>query len=252
MDIEYVKGTTDRRDFDGFKLEGETRLIRVPHARLPILIDRPEFEKAVIFRARRDAVATSAGTCFPGDQHSADLHSSIEVTIKGEGTLETTTLSSLGGAGGLKSIEVCIKGVSNDVNEELPRFSVKWRPEDSWLKNGDFVLEGCIAYEEMKFLLEELQENGKALTINLSIGLFPGFFGVMSPDGCWAGGELTYANEEICEEFVQNWGQIPQLFYSPENISATDEDSRAPFNLVEFKIEKRVPYGVLPKQKFRK
>ena len=251
MDIKYVHGVTDRRDYDGFELDGGTRLIRVPHARLPILIDRPEFEKAVIFRARRDAVATSAGTSFPGDQHSVDLHSSIEVTIKGEGTLQTTTLSSLGGTGGLKSIEVRIKGVSNDVNEELPRFSVKWRPKDSLLKNGDFVLEGCIAYEETKFLVEELQENERVLIVNLSIGLFPGFFGVMSTDG-WAGGELTYANEEICEKFVQNAGHIPQSFYCPEKISDTDGDTRAPFNLVEFKIEKRVLNGLLAKQKYRK
>ena len=237
MMIKYVHDPKGVKNTDGFRVDGKTLFERVPGIIIPITIERPEITKSVTYSSGHAAKKKNCDdTCFPGSHVEG---SSTKITIRGNGVINgcgtsaATTLSVLGSKCTHKKMDIHIENQRDIVSST---FSVD-------VLDGNFVLTGKIPYKEIKFLAEELEETKRALSVNLSIGLFPGFFGVLATGG-WDGGDVVYADDAICEKVVENFKDmhphnIQRQVFSPDKLISTYEDTQSPFNLVEFKIVTR-------------
>ena len=238
MVLKYVPDEGGPPSGEGFITEEGMRFVRVPGARLQIIIDRPTIAKTITYSAVKDALLTETSPSFPGQQHTRNLQRSSEIAIggkgsvKGCGALKATTMSTLGDEFRFTEMEVRLQGAYCK-KEEPTGFSVDWFSDKYLPPDGGFVLDGRIAHEDIEFLAAELQGAECALSINLSIGLFPGFFGEWDFEG-WIGGELRFANREICLSVVENHNEMPRDFLSPKRPFDTKVYTCGPFNLIEF------------------
>ena len=241
MPVKYVPDEGGLLSGEGFVTEEGLRLVRVPRACIQIMIDRPMIEKTITYSALKDALLTETSPSFPGQQHSKNLLRSSEIVIRGKGSIEgfgaliATSLSTLGNKFRFTEMEVRLQSAFCKEGEEITGFSVDWFPEEYLPPDGGFVLDGCLAHEDIEFLAAELQGAECALSINLSIGCFPGFFGEWSFEG-WIGGELRFADRKICLSVVENHNEMPRDFLSPERPFNTDVYTVGPHKLVEFVI----------------
>ena len=99
--------------------------------------------------------------------------------------------------------------------KEVTGFVVSWFSGEYIHPHGGFQLDGRLIQQDVDLLVEELRATNGTLIINLNIGCFPGFFGEWSFEG-FEGGELKFANREICLRVVTNYEAIPDDFFDPE------------------------------------
>ncbi|MDH3669074.1 MAG: hypothetical protein OEN23_19340 [Paracoccaceae bacterium] len=119
--------------------------------------------------------------------------------------------------------------------EEVTGFSVDWFSEEYIQPHGGFLLDGRLMQRDVDMLAEELRATDGTLIIELEIGRFPGFFGEWSFEG-WDGGELKFANREICSRVVTNHEAIPDDFFDPKEPFKTEVATAGPHDLIRLMV----------------
>ena len=181
-------------------------------------------------------MARRASLSFTGQQHSSDLERSTATILSGKASVSglgarlRTTLSRLGTLPDLTEMEVRLEST-----EEVTGFSVDWFSEEYIQPHGGFLLDGRLMQRDVDMLAEELRATDGTLIIELEIGRFPGFFGEWSFEG-WDGGELKFANREICSRVVTNHEAIPDDFFDPKEPFKTEVATAGPHDLIRLMV----------------
>jgi hypothetical protein len=241
MKVEFVADRQNISSTGGFRetVGGvATHFERVSGAVISLVIDRPITSRALSYRAMRDAVKTDVSPSFPGQQHSADIQRTFKKVIHGRAKLFglgeqfSTSVSILGSENQFREINVRLEGAKNNGGKYVTGFCFDYFDKDCQEPHGGFEFYGCISGYDIDYLINELRSLGGPLVLNVSIGLFPGFFGEKYVDG-WSGGKIKYVDREICKSVVENFASIPEDFFEPNDPFNSRIFSSGPHDLVE-------------------